>query len=393
MFKLISKLKLKIVRRKRKRAKILFNVFSTKNRKRALVSYVKDVFENDYAVIDQSHTNKLKTFCIAKILCDLGYNVDVIDWRSKFDGNLSSYDVVIGLGQPLEDVLVKRPIYNKPSVVCFGTGCSSTFMNKVTLERVADFHRTKKKNLFASSRFDGGFLLQQTVADWIIVHGDDFAKSTYRNFNIDSVLAPVFIHHSISRSDSDWLISKSNYLWFGSSGALHKGLDLLIDAFKKLPQYSLHICGNLEIETEFYDYYKDDFKRYPNIFYHGFVKVTSVQYAELLRNCAFSIFPSASEGNCPSVLTCMANGGLIPVVTKNADINIENYGVEIFGFQETDILDAIERSQQLSLEELKSQSSTIVAKVTEYHSFDGFQKDFKQKLIKIFNSDLVTALE
>lgn len=238
----------------------------------------------------------------------------------------------------------------------------------------------------SSSRFGESFPLQQEIADWIILHGDKFAKSTYRSFNIDSVLAPVFIHQSISRSDEDWIKCKSNYLWFGSTGVLHKGLDLLVETFKNLPQYTLHICGNLEKEREFYSFYKQELDSCANIIFHGFINVDSQRYKQILRECAFVIFPSVSEGNCAAVITCMANGGLIPVVTRNADIDLEQYGVEIMGFTENDILSAIERSQQLSLDELKSQTAKILHTTKNYHSFERFREDFKNKLINALKS-------
>src|SRR5690606_13272968 len=100
--------------------------------------------------------------------------------------------------------------------------------------------------------------LQHEIADWIILHGYEFAKATYRDLNIDTINAPVFINHTVSRQMNDWQNAKKNYLWFGNGGLIHKGLDITIDAFKNLPELNLHICGNVEQETEFYEYYRED---------------------------------------------------------------------------------------------------------------------------------------
>lgn len=82
----------------------------------------------------------------------------------------------------------------------------------------------------------------------------------------------------------------------------------------------------------------------------------------------------------------MANGGLIPVVIRNADIDLEQYGVEIMGFTENDILSAIERSQQLGLDELKIQTAKILHTTKNHHSFERFREDFKNKLINALKS-------
>ena len=94
------------------------------------------------------------------------------------------------------------------------------------------------------------------MSDWIRLHGASFAKSTYRPYNISTINAPVFIYQSIVRSNDEWALAKQNYLWFGVGGLIQKGLDILIDTFKNLKNCNLHICGNIEAEISFYDYYK-----------------------------------------------------------------------------------------------------------------------------------------
>ena len=373
--------------RKRKKATVLFNVFNTSHSKTALLSYVKEIFEDERINIDKAHTNRYTTLCIAEIVSELGYNVDVINWQSSYTEDPGSYDLVLGLGRSLENILISKYRGSGPRTICFATGCNPTFSNKVTMQRVTDFYLKKGKVLLSSSRYiREDWPLQHSIADWIILHGDFFARKTYREYNFDSVLAPVYQFHCIEKDDNTWLGAKKNYLWFGSEGAIHKGLDLLIDTFKDLQEYNLHICCHLHREPEFFEIYKEVIEKSENIIYHGFVRLDSEVFKNILNICAFVIFPSVSEGNCAAVITCMANGGLIPVVTRNADIDLEQYGVEIMGFTENDILSAIERSQQLSLDELKSQTAKILHTTKNYHSFEHFREDFKNKLIKALKS-------
>jgi len=149
---------------------------------------------------------------------------------------------------------------------------------------------------------------------------------------------------------------------------------------------NLHICGNLENEDSFFNYYFPIIESSANIIYHGFTDINTKSFEKTLRDCAFVIFPSASEGNSPSVITCMANGGLIPIVSGNADININNYGVLIKDLSVDAVINSIKDSQEFTVMELKSQSTKILEETNHVHSFDYFKNDFKQKLHEAINA-------
>ena len=118
--------------------------------------------------------------------------------------------------------------------------------------------------------------LQHQAADWIILHGDNFAKSTYRENNVLNIHAPVFIKEQNKNIlVNEWSIKRQNYLWFGSSGAIHKGLDLVLDAFHNLKDVNLHICGNIESEERFFEHYKTSLNNNANINYYGYVDINT----------------------------------------------------------------------------------------------------------------------
>lgn len=374
-------------KKKKEEPKILTNVLNASHKKVALLAYIKWVFQADRSQINTTHTNIYTTLLIADTLNELGYNVDVIDWQDCFEGDASGYDLVIGLGKSLEDILGFRLKGSKPKVVWFGTGCNPHFGNIASMSRGVSFYHKKGRFLMESLRYTAeDWPLQHEIPDWIILHGDKFSKNTYRKNAISSILAPVFIFHDIKRSDEEWIKAKTGFIWFGSRGGIHKGLDLCIDTFKDLPQFNLHVCGNFDYEPNFIELYKDIIEKSPNIHLHGYVDIQSATFSDVLQQCAFIIFPSASEANSPSVITCMANGGLIPVVTPNADVNIENYGIEIKGFEEHHIIDAINESQKLSIEQLQEQSIKILSTTKTYHTFDHFKADFKNKLQEALNN-------
>jgi glycosyltransferase involved in cell wall biosynthesis len=384
--KILSQLGYTLIKNK-KSPKVLANVFNTSYHKTVLLSYIKSVFENQENINDRRHTNRYTTYLIAQALKQLEYNVDVVDCSDTFNSDFSKYSLVIGMGNALDYVLEFREGNSQTKVIWFGTGCNPLFSNVVTLKRVGDFYRRNNKLIVASSRYiKEDWPLQHEFADWIILHGSTFAKSTYRTNNISTVNAPVFINQSVTRTDDEWLTTKQNYLWFGVGGLIHKGLDLLIDSFKEIKNCNLHICGDIESEKTFFDHYSSIIDSSVNIICHGFIDVSSQAFEEILHDCAFVIFPSASEGNSPSVITCMANGGLIPVVSQNADVDLKGYGVLIDDLSVDAVIKSIEKSQELSVAALKIQSAKIVEDSLHLNSFDYFKNDFKQKLQEAINA-------
>lgn len=359
----------------------LKNVFNTSYKKTALLSYIKKVFTDTDLKNDLSHTNRFTTYVIAEVLRDIGYNVDVIDWNEDLEDDFNKYDLVTGLGKSLDQVIQQRDSKSKTKVIWFGTGCNPLFSNVVTLNRIADFYNRTRHLLLDSSRYiKEDWPLQHEFCDWMILHGSTFAKSTYSTKKISCINAPVFIYHSIERTEKEWQTAKNNYLWFGTGGLIHKGLDLTIEAFKSSTNLNLHICGDMTREPAFYNHYKNIIETKVNITYHGFVDVDSDSFAKILQTCAFIVFPSASEGNCASVITCMANGGLIPIVTKNADIDTADYGIIIEDLTAEAVQKSLTQSQNLTIEELKLQSTTITQQTRNLNSFEYFRADFTSKL-------------
>jgi glycosyltransferase involved in cell wall biosynthesis len=359
----------------------IFNVFNTSNTRTVLLSYIRDVFETEGAASQQRHTNRYTTWIIADVLRESGYNVDVINYNEIIRGDLSRYDFVIGLGKSPELFLNQRISGTGSKVIWFGTGCNPFFSNPETIRRVGDFYNHTGKVLLNSSRYIlEDWPLQHELADWIILHGAAFAKSTYRKDRITAIDGPVFIQHAISRSEEELQQSKASYLWFGNGGAIHKGLDLVIESFRKNPDLKLHICGDLNLEPEFYNYYKQVLQEENNIFYHGFVNVNSQDFADILKSCAFVVYPSASEGNSPSVITCMANGGLIPIVSANADVELNNYGLLIESLTIDAVTESIQHVQSWSISKIKEQQDRIIRETTSRHSFENFRGVFKSVL-------------
>lgn len=288
------------------------NVFNAEHRKRrVLISYITSPFINKN---DFSHTNLLECYTAAEIFNELGFCVDVIDYNSNKKINYSKYDVVYGMGMVLE----KSFYFNKKKIkkIFYATGCNPIFSNVETLLRVRDFYNSHGVMLLESSRLiEQGCYLQTFLSDGVIVLGDEFVLNTYQNYDKNGIerfrnLAAFFYDiNDIDISAKNFSEANKHFLWFGSSGAIHKGLDILIDIFFKRQDIYLHICGLSENEKGFLNYYNKVFLQSKNIINHGFVNIKSEEFNNLMNKCAFVISPSVSEGGSPAILNVVANGG------------------------------------------------------------------------------------
>jgi glycosyltransferase involved in cell wall biosynthesis len=149
-------------------------------------------------------------------------------------------------------------------------------------------------------------------------------------FNIPAPFYKVINSYELLKNSKNSI----SFLWFGSCGLIHKGLDLLLDFFSKRQDLRLHICDPIKEESVFEKIYYKKLYETSNIITHGFVDIRSEKFIKILEDCSFLIFPSCSEGGGASVITAIGNGGLIPIINKETTIStgykiwIEDFTVE-----------------------------------------------------------------
>jgi glycosyltransferase involved in cell wall biosynthesis len=152
--------------------------------------------------------------------------------------------------------------------------------------------------------------------------GNEFTRSTYPSGGAPMVRIPVSVPRTY-----DWPVAKDfdrarrTFLWFGSGGLVHKGLDLVLEAFAELPHCSLLVCGPISRERDFARAYRRELYELPNVRTLGWVDVGSERFRELALRCGALVYPSCSEGGGASALTCM-HAGLLPVLTREASVDL-----------------------------------------------------------------------
>jgi hypothetical protein len=84
------------------------------------------------------------------------------------------------------------------------------------------------------------------------------------------------------------------------------------------------------------------------------------------------------------VLNVCGNGGLIPILTKEASIDIEGFGLNISDFNHSSVQKAIEDSQKLSESELQKLSDKSGEEISSY-TLDNYRKQLETHLRSILS--------
>ena len=357
------------------------NCFKSDFKKKVLISYITAPFIKR---ADFSHSNNAECLEIAKIFHNRGYQVDIIRYNTdfkniKFENNC--YDIVFGLEPNFLKAIEK---FKPRKTIYYATGAHYSFQNSAEEQRLLDLEKRKglllKPRRFVSPHESASF------ADAVICFGNEWTKDTYKNrckkIELIRISAYSFFPFNEIKNEKKWIEAHNNFLWFGSVGAVHKGLDLLLDIFKKHQDLHLYVCGNVSAEKDFFSLYADEFKKYENIHLIGWINPDSKKFKEIVILCAFNILPSCSEGMSGSVATGM-HSGLIPMVSKETGINIGESGI-LF---ESNNLDAIEEkiveTSKMSTEWIRKKSSESFIYAKNNFTIENFSEDFENALNKI----------
>ena len=300
------------------------------------------------------HTNRWESRQIARTFLDLGYGVDVINEQndrfvptknySFFVGNRINFDRISGL-------------LNKECIRILHVDTSHWLFNNMAEYRRLELLRQRRGFALHPDRYlTPNFAIER--ADYATVLGNHFTMSTYSHANKLLFRVPISSATVYPwQDDKDFEQVRNHFLWFGSSGFVHKGLDLVLEAFAQMPKYRLTVCGPIRFDPEFQSRYDKELYKTPNIHTVGWVDISSPKFLEIAKNCVGIVFPSCAEGGGGGVITCL-HAGLIPVVSREASVDVdESRGLVL---KESSV-DEVKASVQ-SLSALTAQQLAMMAK-------------------------------
>lgn len=311
--------------RQEPRYPVAFPSSSVRPRGRVLFSYLEQPLlwpEDDERF--GGHSNYWESREIARIFHTLGYTVDAINWTDHEFASTKPYDVLFDICinlQRLSSLLDSSTIK-----ILHCTGSDPYYQNRAETQRVEALRQRRGGSYRAKRCLARPDLARQAVqiADVCSLLGNQHTLSTYpEELRHKFELVPVSgsdLGTSV-KSEKDYVPPEREFLWFAGAGAVHKGLDLLLDLFAARPELKLHVVGYAGQEQDFLAIYRRELTQLPNIRFHGPLAPRGRPFKDILRRVFCFIAPFCSEGISPAVVTC-AQAGLFPIVSRDTGMSL-----------------------------------------------------------------------
>jgi len=298
---------------------VLFNINfdASTSQKRVLFIYLNYLnFNSNLNSI--YHTSVIESSLIIKSLSEMSFVIDVVNCYAnpsivrELIGDCE-YDIIFGFGPIFYMACSMFPNAKK---ILYVTEGEPQFSECRERER-GDYYYFRHKETVALRR--SGLYYEKPhfdCADALVVLGDTEQFIQY-NIKMYSICPTGLINHSFTRDRiSVRDDSNVNFLWLGSSGVVHKGLDILVEVFEKNNRNAiLHVCGVSPIEKKLI---KSIFNG--KVIFHEKINIASDGFIKLVSDCDFIISLSCSEAMSTGVLTGMLHG-LYPVVLQDSGLN------------------------------------------------------------------------
>lgn len=327
-----------------------------------------------------SHTHFWECLQMAKTFLDMGYCVDVI----RFDNDVfipqKKYTFFIETRWNLQR---SAPHLDPECIKIFHADTAHLlFHNAAEANRLLQLQQRKGLTLIPR-RFEMPNEAMEH-ADCAIVLGNEFTIGTYKYANKPIFRVPISTPVLYPWSEEkDFSACRRRFLWFGSGGLVHKGLDLLLDAFAQMPDYHLTICGPISKEKDFEAAFEKELYHTPNINTIGWVDISSQEFLRILNSCASVIYPSCSEGGGGCVITCM-HAGLIPIVSYEASIDVsDDCGIVLENSSLEEIKNAIRTLSNFPTAKLQKMAKNSRDFVRQNHTQENFARVYAQTINKI----------
>ena len=330
--------------------------------------------------IPNSHTQYWDCLQMARTFLELGYSVDVIDTGNRTFSPKKHYSFFVGHRSNFDRIaaLLKRDCIK----IAHLDSAHWIFNNHSTYQRKLELQQRRGITIKESHRLIELNLAIEN-ADYAVTYGNEFTLGTYRYANKPLFRAPISTCALFPwPEDKNFGACRSNFLWFGSHGFVHKGLDLVLEAFSEMPEYHLYVCGPIQNDKSFVTAYRKELYHAPNIHTIGWVDVNGSEFTEIANKCLGLVYASCSEAGGGSVIACM-HAGLIPLVSYESSVDVEDFGVILKDNSIDTIRNTVQTVSNLPAEQLQRMARKAWEFARAHHTRENFSEEYKKIVLSI----------
>ncbi|MBY0294081.1 glycosyltransferase family 1 protein, partial [Patescibacteria group bacterium] len=258
-----------------------------------------------------THANYWTAVEMVKLFNEKGYIVDVIDNNNRTFVPKHHYKYFVVLEQNMDHI---APLLNKDCIkVLHIVAAHWLFQNTAEYERCLALQRRRGQTFIPERATRPTFSIEH--ADCATMIGNKFTADTYAFAGKKIYSTPLPCAYEFPfPEDKDFDASRNNFIWFGGGGAVHKGLDLVLEAFAQMPEYNLTVFGKSTMGGRFMEIYKKELTETPNIKTLGYINFDDGSFEKIRMETNAVVYPSCSEGTAGSAVMSM-HGGVLPIVS------------------------------------------------------------------------------
>jgi glycosyltransferase involved in cell wall biosynthesis len=360
-----------------------------------LLSYIIEPFLlQDEHDISNAHHHDWLSWQIGLTFSSLGYDVDVVDYQDRKFVPTKNYDFFVGARTNFQRLSALMP--NKCIKIVHLDTAHWLFNNSSAYQRHLDLQKRRGVTLASFKWVEPNWAIE--YADYATTNwGNQFNVGTYKYaekqiFQIPLPTCAVYPEPA----EKDFDTCRNHFLWFGSDGLIHKGLDLVLEAFAQMPECRLTVCGPLRTresnaekgplkqDTQFEAAFHRELYESKNIHTAGWVDVEGETFQKIADQCIGVVFPSCSEGGGASVITCM-QAGLIPIVSYETNVEVGDFGFTLPLSSIDEIKKCVRHVCELPEAELKTMANKAWQFSQANHTREKFSINYRKVIEQIIS--------
>jgi len=347
---------LRAMRRRLRRTDVVRAAAGAGGARRALLLYSTRAFLPGH---DRGpHQNVPQQRELAAALAERGYVVDVADYDERRRSRLAPrYDLVVDL-HPVADPVYRGRLAPRAVRIAYITGTNPVVANAAERARLEALRRRRGTRL-RPRRAQPPFPPALAGYDAMFLVGNAVTLASYDR------LRPARVH-LLPNGAWDGIAptpparrDPRRFLYLGSAGQVHKGLDLLLECVAGAPGIELVVCGDFRREHDFVRAYRRELTAV-NVRAAGWMDLRGDAFRELQSRCGAMLLPSCAEGQAGTVTLALAFG-LPCVVTAECGVDAEPPAVTLVDGSLAGVARAVAACAPLSAAELAARSTAAAA--------------------------------